>query len=45
MSDRVYPKNRKKFKYIQHELSFQDITEQALFYTVPYFSDFPVPEE
>lgn len=45
MSDRVYPKNRKKIKYIQHELSSQDITEQALLYTVPHFSDFPVPEE
>lgn len=45
MSDRVYPKYRKKIKYIQHELSSQDITEQALFYTVPHSSDSPVPGE
>lgn len=42
---RVYPKKREKKKYIQHKLSSQDVTEEALFHTVPHFSDFPVSEE
>jgi len=35
----------KTIKYIQHEFLSQGITEQALFYILSHFSDFPISEK